>query len=546
MKTLRFLSLFILAAVIFSCEKDVKEEKEFMQDVSFGIKHLEPELKMDVWDWKCIEDEPVSALIQIEDKWYNPLVFYLNGKLYTQAIKLAVSGEVPEIYEVNHFVILSGKLTQEEISVYAHGDPDDVSIPPGTLPNGVYIIKAAPVEGSAFEDYVSKTLPMEITVHRFGKTEEEIEVLCYEPAVYEGFGFNWFLITEIVVKEVCIWGDLCHKDPNFFIDNNTIYNSVFDLNNNTYPFDLPALFQVIVTKGGDEWVFQNYDENTYEYTAPLCVKFPLQKNKATEVVTFELWVYVPVGSDVELVKFKKWTQEAEYGEIDFSDYLNEFGIIEFVIGNCNYNPDENAFVFPPWQNLPEYLTATIVHDWNPGYWSFNYVSFPDEDYDLPNADFSGWCADGVTTITPGSWHHYLFSSMYEELWPSVVKDSDRFTKEKMASINWLVNNLSDFGLPALTGMYIAQGIGLFSAEQGKIIQDAFWLIIHDGLDETPPYTDQDAAKSLEMATAALQVTEYYPLPGGYAAILFVPNNGTVDKIDDLTLDPQMMITIIDP
>lgn len=538
MKTLRILSLLIVAALMFSCEKDMKDEVK-TGEVSFGISHLDPmSTKNDPFtaDPECREDDmvPVKAFIKIEGiiDPFTPDVFYLNNELYTQAIRFKVNDkDNGDTYKITEFLLLN-----------ADGNP----------------IMATPKKNSDFAVFLTNpeenALDLEFTVKAFEKTEKKIEVLCYMEHTFTYFGYNWFLIDEIIVREMCFFGDLCHKDPDFFLG--TIYDDVFDLDAHNYPFDLPALFEVRVSKGSQTWVYQNFDEND-NFIAPLCVKYPDLLKVKNEIFTFELWVYVPVGDDVELVLFDTWVLTEVDGELDWSDYINEFDVVEFVIGNCNYNVSDVNF-YPPWQNLPEYLTADITQDWNPGYWSFtDVVHFPaivdpEKSYDLPLGDFSGWCADGITTINPNTdWTFYLFSSMYEDDWPSAVKSSLRFTKEKMASLNWLFNNLSDFGLPALTGQYIVPGTTLFSVQQAKILQDAIWSIIHwtgNGFESGIPWATSGADRTFaqNMAATARGVTEYYPLPGGYAGILFVPNDGLVANKNDLELAPQMIITIIDP
>ena len=46
----------------------------------------------------------------------------------------------------------------------------------------------------------------------FEKAEYAIDVLCYIPAEWDNFGFEWFEVTEITLREQCFFGDICIYD----------------------------------------------------------------------------------------------------------------------------------------------------------------------------------------------------------------------------------------------------------------------------------------------------------------------------------------------
>ena len=50
----------------------------------------------------------------------------------------------------------------------------------------------------------------------FLQNENLIDVLCFVPNDYELFGFFWFEITEITVREMCFFGDFCIAEPSIY------------------------------------------------------------------------------------------------------------------------------------------------------------------------------------------------------------------------------------------------------------------------------------------------------------------------------------------
>ena len=190
---IRFLVFFLVSVFFSGCEKE-KNSDNSHQDVIFGISHIDPfQLKsVDLdFDIECPKDDQGNMLVPyiadikltnalgVESN-YTPIVFYLNNKLYTQSIKLS-----PGTYTVTQFLLR-----------------DDYD---GT------IIMATPSADSPFASYITpgRVLGFEFEVKAFEKTEIGAEVLCFEPSSYLAFGFNWFNIGQIVVKNFCFFGDIC-------------------------------------------------------------------------------------------------------------------------------------------------------------------------------------------------------------------------------------------------------------------------------------------------------------------------------------------------
>jgi hypothetical protein len=101
MKT-KIISLMVLLAIaVVSCQKDEADKPVVQQDVEFGVMQIDPSQLKNDWDFLCDEELVATiAEIVIEGETYYPQVFWLNGSLYTQAIKLA-----PGTHTVTKFVL---------------------------------------------------------------------------------------------------------------------------------------------------------------------------------------------------------------------------------------------------------------------------------------------------------------------------------------------------------------------------------------------------------------------------------------------------------
>jgi hypothetical protein len=505
MKTKSIILFFLASLFVAACQKDENEPIAATdQEVVFGINELGAAgLKSNLSDYDCPVDlsgnplVPTVAEIEIEDNQgakttYNPQVFYLDGKLYTQSIKLK-----PGLYNITKFLLKT-----------------DI---------GGDIVMAIPEQGSPFASYVTKSVNFSFEVEAFKKAEIEIEVLCFIPRVYESFGFFWFEITQIVVREFCFFGDLCVKDPTEYVG--SLYqNQVTGLQ-----IDMPAIFKMHVFKDGVELATSPFTNATaaagWGVGAPLCVQFP-DNLAIEEEFSFELWILVRTGSTFAYQHFHTWILMDDEEIKDGDD-----GVVDFVLGNCVYS--ETDLLLPPYMNLPATANVKVSNPGNPGYWNFtiNSVS-PAGVYDLPLGQMTGWCGDKNTTMGNNTtWTMHVYSSLYNMSWPTGMP----FNETQVSKVNWLFNNIGDFdGFSAPTGMYITSGD--FTQAQGIVIQDAIWGIIHG---TSGPGSANISGMALNMTnTANILGGGFTPLPGGWAAILFVPNNDPAQA--------QLVFTMVDP
>jgi hypothetical protein len=510
MKT-KIISLMVLLAIaVVSCQKDEADKPVVQQDVEFGVMQIDPSQLKNDWDFLC--DETLVATIAeivIDGQTYYPQVFWLGGSLYTQAIKLA-----PGTHTVTKFVLWTAL--------------------PG---DGGEIVMATPNNGADFAQYVSRPVPFDIEVSEFDKTEELVDVLCFIPERVDEFGFFWFVIEETIIREQCFFGDLCIKSKADYVG--SYYDDLFDLD--AYPFDLPAIYRVTIERAAPAWsqtytnvVIDDVTGEATEFIAPLCIKYP-DRLGLTDAYTMTLEVYVAVGSGWDWVEFEV---------INFNDfYIDELTadgeVIDFVIGNCNLNP--TGWVFPAYMNLPEKAEVTIANPGNPGYWDLNITSFtPGGSYDIVLGAMTGWCGDAQTTITGGNKTMWIYNSLDPASWPPDMPAV--FTVAKINQVNWLFNNLGNYGynIASIDPLYIVPGE--ITAAEGNTIQNAIWHIINGAGNYTALGGSEPLAFSIGMAGDAAPYGAYSPLPGGWAAVLMVPEVGGVP---DAT-QAQLIFTVVDP
>jgi hypothetical protein len=328
MKTKIISLLVILAFAVVSCQKDEAEKPVMQQDVSFGIDIVDQTGFKSTPD--CQVDEngnllvPTVAEVEIDGVTYYVDVFYVDGKYYTQAFKLGVDDNP---YTVSKFVLWT--------------------LNPTVDPVNAKIVMAAPEAGSEYEGFVSMTVPFDVTVNGFEKLEVAIEVICFLPSEYDKFGFIWFEITEIVVREFCFFGDVCANDDPY---------KPSDFAGSAYAalglaVDMHAIYQIrVFDADGDPYpaAGENVFSNALDPTNPLCVQFADKIRVTEESYTFELWVLVPPAFTYEyfatfdVVESATGVWSILYNGVDA---LNDYNAVDFAIGSCSPFSD-HVFPYP--------------------------------------------------------------------------------------------------------------------------------------------------------------------------------------------------------
>jgi hypothetical protein len=365
--------LILIAAVVFSCKKnETPVAADQYAEVSFNVTTLVPDAGRD-WTFDvpfCDPDAiPGRALMKITDaagnelegdgeqgpngsNYFKALVFYTNGELYTQTIKLPVTmcDNAPDCCDT-YFVT--------EFYMYDE--------------NG-NMIKAAPYPGTGNDDeseffqFVTQPLPVELTICAFEKEEYYIDVLCFTPDYYQLFGFFWFEITEITVREVCFFGDICIDWFDYNIEGDKLawweQNAILypDQMPNGVAVDMPAIFEVTLKKWFDfnedgevdhpeelvvvgAWSNDFYEDQSpwLGQGEPLCFRYA--DYDATEDLFFvTLFIWAPYGDD-GVFSFGPLGDPHGNHIWQFTDNaledldLNGDGVIEFAWGDCVEDPE---------------------------------------------------------------------------------------------------------------------------------------------------------------------------------------------------------------
>ncbi|MEE4258905.1 MAG: hypothetical protein V2I62_04035 [Bacteroidales bacterium] len=366
--------LLLIAATIVSCKKNETTQPDADQyaEVSFNVTTLVPDGGREwVYDYdvpECVPDAiPGWALMKITDadgnelegdgeegpngsNYFKVLVFYTNGELYTQSVKLPVTmcddGPCCDTYFVTEFFVY-----------------DETGVP----------YKAAPATDSEFFQFVTQTLPVELEICAFDKKEFYIDVLCFTPDYYELFGFFWFEITEITVREVCFFGDVCidwwmessqwHENgvPLWVWDEHT---NTYQMQQNGIQMDMPAIFALTLYKydeATDTWNAINSwsNETWYGEGEPLCFRYAdydavENEQFAVALYIYGPWYYVPAPRE-EIFGYTLdgnsrddlpgWATGMPQHMWYFTDNaledldLNGDGVIEFAWGDCVEDPE---------------------------------------------------------------------------------------------------------------------------------------------------------------------------------------------------------------
>jgi hypothetical protein len=215
-----------------------------------------------------------------------------------------------------------------------------------------------------------------------------------------------------------------------------------------------------------------------------------------EVFTFELFIYVKSGNAFTFKHFHTWTLTDD-GTIAAGDD----GVVDFVLGSCNLTAPDLQLA--PYQDLPVTASIALASPADPGYWMIyvNSVS-PAGSYDLPvHVNLTGWCGNKTNPMANGNHNVNVYPSLYSTNWPAGLS----VTLQQFATVNWLFNHLDTYGMD----------IGTMTDAEGDILQDAIWNLLNG----TPA-----SGLALTMATDAAAHGNFVPLPGEWAAALFVKSN----------------------
>ncbi|MCB2207586.1 MAG: hypothetical protein KQH67_04760 [Bacteroidetes bacterium] len=328
--------LFLIAATIVSCNKNetTTPAEKSEAELAFNVTTIFPDANRE-WEYDVPECDPTAVavtakfkLAEIEgpdDGYFNVDVFYTNDSLYTQVLKVNLTecdddGDGCCTFTLTEFYLLDA--------------------------NGVEI-KAMPAVDSEFFEFVTNPEELTFEVCAFKKTQVYVDVLCFEEHLYELFGFYWFNITEITVREMCFFGDICISYfDNPFTDWQEIDN-LYQGQTNGIQADMPAIFTLMVYTWDDDandWTANPREWNNEYYADgspwlgendPLCIRYADYDN-AIDQYKVEVYVYGPYGPfgyPAQPTGVWYFTDNAQ--SLD----LNQDGVVDFVLGDCNEDPE---------------------------------------------------------------------------------------------------------------------------------------------------------------------------------------------------------------
>ena len=491
---------------IIGCKKDAQPSQITEQEVSFNLNSVSENGGLKSTNVLCYEGlkaDYVKYKIGTGDFKMIP-VFYVGNLPWTSSIKL-----------------MSGDYTLTEFLVYNNG-PDGITNNADDV-----LISAVPHTGASYAQYVTTPLAKTFTVTTDKKTEVVLDVVCFNPQNFDNFGFEYFQMNEITVRQLWFFGDFCIKDKADYAGSQYAQQSNWSSVAGLF-IDAPAISKVEVYKRG---VLVETFTNSAQ-GEKLSVTYA-DDNNVTEAFVIKLYILVKEGAVYNYVLFKEWSfNDNAEGTIPHG----VDGVVDYVLGNC-YDPSTPPdVVFLPWMNLPKTATYKIIA-WNPshvingvqGYVDAELSNInPNGSYDINNGTYASFCADHSTNITVGSSYAMdVYSSLSCNL-PAFCQDN---VNHKWNKINWLFNNLDRY--PGY----------VWSDLQGFI-----WLY------DNPVWNGQPNAGMPALSAMTTQMysdaqnpaicpINYTPLPGGWAAVIFVPA-GTPTNAPTATL--QTMFIQIDP
>lgn len=496
------LSIFMMALLTTtSCKKDQPSNPVAgTQDVSFNINSVTQN------GFKSTNaDTIICSTLQADYVLYkmdggafiNIPVFYVDGKPWTNSIKLTEGTHI-----LNEFLVYSDNNTPNDYS-------DDI------------LLSAAPHVGSTFAGYVTTPLNQTFTVVTDKKNEIKLDVVCFQPQYYTKFGFVYFQLNELTIRQLWFFGDFCIKNKADYAGSQ--YATQTNWGTGTGFIDAPAIAKVEVWRGG---VLQNTFTNSSQ-GEKFSVTYGDYKQQ-TDAFEIKLFILVRQGTQFNYVYFKSWT---------FNDISNipqgTDGVVDFVLGDCydvNNPPD---LVLAPWMNLPQTATYKIT-GWNPSSIINGYQGYVDATlsniptgYEILNGVYASNCADHSTTIYVGTpYNMNVYSSLYPDQLPLFAQS------DKWAKINWLYNHLDYF--PGNSWYHIQGAIWRFD--------NPVWNFEPESGFPTLTPADQTMINNM-VNQMNLYGVGYKVPPGGYATIIFIPV-GTLPNAPSPTI--QTMFIKLDP
>lgn len=459
---LRRTAFLLLLLAFAACAKTGLPSNDKKQEVTFSSKTIQKGAKSTV-SLKSATLKADYAVVGIGTKLYKIPVYVLNGVIYTTSIKLD-----PGNYTLTKFLLMNSGQT-------ASDSTDDV------------VVYALPMAGADYAAFVEHPAGFNFSVNALNKKEVQVEVLLFNPADYEKFGFDFTVLPNTAIRHQLFSGRFIPADFNAYT------GSLYAQQSSGLQADMPAIFRIDVYRNGA--FVKSYNNKDNLGLQALRVSYP-DDNQSNDQFRFDLYVYGKSGTGFDYRFIRSW---------EFSNgqqlHHSSDGIVHFVVGNAQ---DTQAdYAFGPYINLPDNYTLVVDQGFAPGSMGsyFDGTQNVPAGYAMANGTYRYWCGTDTVSINLGYVYKMdVYSSLIPDALPAYTRHPDRWNE-----VNWLFNHLNNYAF-----------------YDWDILQGAAWMILNDWDGMGHSGVSDANALVLQMVNAARSHADFVPGYGQKAAIILVP------------------------
>jgi len=436
-----------------SCKKDLP---------TMGTEKGQLQLSLNQTDFQTgLKDVGFDSVPECSDLGWSYAKFVINGDTIKTGLITMADGTVNTeplqldvgVYTVTRFWVFNDNGTPNDES-------DDI------------LIRAAPLPGSTYYPLVANALDISVEIQAFKKVNYVIDVLCYEELFYEEFGFVWFTLNDVVVHQICVFGDVCTTDPDLYA------GSLYEGQQNGLQMDMPAIFEALIYK--NEVLQSTFSNEAWLGEGECLPVYWADDVDLDEDFYLVIKTLLPVGTGFGYVT----TDSIAIDPDDGSGLMLDDGVLVFEVGDCNGGP--NVYGCTAWINLPTTtFTFTLSGNsymvidagtgdttWYPAslgtYFSYDFSGVP-SGYAVHDGTWAGWCGDKNTGISGGNSYTAKFVSSVQPLPTGFY-----LSQTQVNELNWIFNHLQDF----FPGLDQDDWVSWQTSHPGEFyeLQTAIWMI----------------------------------------------------------------------
>lgn len=462
---LHLAAFLVLLLAFAACTKTDLPSSIKNQEVTFSSKAVQKGTK-DASFLKSATLKVDYAVVGIGTKLYKIPVYVLGGVIYTTSIKLA-----PGNYTLTKFLLMNSGQSESDST-------DDA------------MVYALPMAGSDYAAFVEHPAGLNFGVNTLNKKEVQVEVLLFNPADYQKFGFDFTVLSNTVIRHQLFSGRFIPGDFNAYT------GSLYQSQPNGLQADMPAIFRIDVYRNDTFVTSYNNEDNLGQQT--LKVSYP-DGNQSNDQFRFDLYVYGKSGTGFGYRFIRFW---------EFSDgqqlHHSSDSIVHFVMGNAQ---DTQAdYALGPYINLPDNSTLVVDKGFAPGSMGSYFdgtVQNVVAGYAMSNGTSQYWCGTDTVSINLGYVYTMdVYSSLIPDALPAYTRHPDRWNE-----VNWLFNHLNNYAF-----------------YDWDILQGAAWMILNDWDGKGHSGVSDANALVLQMVNTARSHTDFIPGYGQKAAIILIPRH----------------------